>query len=147
MSVQKTQREKDEARLAGAVARLNEAQEDRDRVLRETPRTISRRRAGEITGLTDSRVMQILNAPWTHRVRFVGYLSTEAEKALSNAGMEIRVSRGGGAAATGAELPRPNKHSIYLKAEGVEDAQVRIEQALEGHGEFFNFRAEPVSPS
>ncbi len=147
MSVQKTQREKDEARLAGAVARLNEAQEDRDRVLRETPRTISRRRAGEITGLTDSRVMQILNAPWTHRVRFVGYLSIEAEKALSNAGMEIRVSRGGGVAGPSAELPRPNKHSIYLKAEDAEDAQARIEQALEGHGEFFNFRAEPVSPS
>lgn len=147
MSVQKTQREKDEARLADAVAHLHEAQEDRDRILRETARTISRRRAGDIANLTRSRVQQIINAPWTHRVRFAGYLSDEAAGALSAAGMEIRFSRGGGVAAPGAELPRPNKHSIYLKAENSEEAQARVERALRGHGEFFNFRVEPVSPS
>jgi hypothetical protein len=147
MTVRKSQREIDEERLAAAVARLDEAQEDLDRILRETPRTISRRRAGEITGLTDSRIMQILNAPWTHRVRFVGYLSAEAEKALGNAGMEIRVSRGGGAIGPGGELPRPNKHSIYLKAGSPEEAQEKVERALRGHGEFFDYKTEFVSPS
>jgi hypothetical protein len=147
MSTQKTQREKDEARLEEAAARLDEAQENRDRILRETARTISRRRAGEITNLTRSRVQQILNAPWTHRVRFVGYLSDEAIEALNAAQMELRVSRGGGVAAPGAELPRPNKHSIYLKAESSMEAQARVEQVLKGHGEFFDFRVEPVSPS
>jgi hypothetical protein len=91
--------------------------------------------------------LQILNALWTHRVRFVGYLSVEAEKALSDAEMEIRVSRGGGAVGPGGELPRPNKHSIYLKAESSEEAQAQVERALQGHGEFFNFRTELVSPS
>lgn len=147
MSARKSQREKDEARLAKAVARLAEAHDDRNRILRETARTISRRRAGEIAELTRSRVQQIINAPWTHRVRFVGYLSDEVAEALKNAGMELRFSRGGGVVAPGGELPRPNKHSIYLVAEGSEDAQAQVEQALKGHGEFFNFRTEPVSPS
>lgn len=147
MSARKSQRKKDEDRLAGAVTRLAEAQEDRDQTLRATARTISRRRAGEITDLTRSRVQQIINAPWTHRVRFIGYLSDEAEEALSLAEMEIRVSHGGGGVAPGGDLPRPNKHSIYLVAEDSEEAQVRVEQALQGHGEFFSFRTEPVSPS
>lgn len=147
MSVQKTQREKDEDRLAAAVARLAEAQEDRDQILRATARTISRRRAGELSDLTRSRVQQIINAPWTHRVRFVGYLSARAEEALNLAEMEIRVSHGGGVAAPGGELPRPNKHSIYLVAEDSQEAQVQVERALQGHGEFFGFRVEPVSPS
>jgi hypothetical protein len=147
MSARESQREKDEGRLVKAVTRLAEAQEDRDLVLRATARTISRRRAGEITDLTRSRVQQIINAPWTHRVRFIGYLSDGAEEALSLAEMEIRVSRGGGSVALGGELPRPNKHSIYLVAEGSEEALARVERALSGHGEFFNFRVEPVSPS
>ena len=145
MSMQETQRDEDEERLAEATARLAEAQADRDRILRETARTISRRRAGEITELTPSRVQQILNAPWTHRVRFVGYLNEKAEKALNSAGMELRVSRGGGSVAPGGELPLPNKHSIYLKAKDAEEAEIRVEQALQSHGEFFNFKAEPVS--
>lgn len=145
MSVQKSQREADEARLTEAAARLAEARADRDRILRETSGTISRRRAGELAELTASRVQQIINAPWTHRVRFAGYLSEEAETALNEAGMELRVSRGGGSVAPGGELTRPNKHSIYLRAQDAEEAEIRVEQALEGHGEFFSLRAEPVS--
>jgi multidrug efflux pump subunit AcrA (membrane-fusion protein) len=147
MSARKSQRETDEARLAEAAAHLARAQEDRDQALRETARTISRRRAGDLAGLTRSRVQQILNAPWTHRVRFVGYLDNDAEKALNGAGMEIRVSRGGGSVALGGELPPPNKHSIYLKANDPEEAKVRVERVLKGYGQFFSFRAEPVSPS
>jgi hypothetical protein len=147
MSTEKTQRKKEEARLAKAAERLKDAQSDRDQILRDTARAISRHRAGEITGLTRSRVQQISNAPWSHRVRFVGYLSKEAEKALGDAGLELRISRGGGVVAPGGELPRPNKHAIYLEAENLEEARARVEETLQGFGEFFNFKAEPVFPS
>lgn len=148
MSVRKTQRERDEARLADAVARLTDALDDRDRILRETASTMSRRRAGEIASLTRSRVQQIINAPWTHRVRFVGYLDDEAAEALKRAGVELRFSRGAGSVGSrDGELPRPNKHSVYLNADSVGEARMLVEQVLGDRGQFFDFKVEPVSPS
>lgn len=99
-----------------------------------------------MVGLSRGRVTQIINAPWTHRVRFVGYLDADAEKSLDAAGMEIRASHGGGIVAPGGELPQPNKHSVYLTAEDGEEARERIEAALRGHGPFYSFAVETVSP-
>jgi hypothetical protein len=136
-----------EAWLKKAAESLAAAQEERDRAIRETASIINRRRAGELTGLTSSGVQQIINAPWTHRVQFVGVLGDKANKALRQAGIELRTSRGGGATAPDVELPPPTKHSVYLKAESSEEALERVKRALESAGSFAAYKVNPVSPS
>ena len=135
------------SRLESAVRKLHEALEERDAAIRDSVSLLSRRRAGEIAGLTPSRVQQIIDQPWTHRVRFVGVLDQRAERALTDAGMQIRTSHGGGAVGHGGELPTPIKHTIYLTADSSDQARKRLEAALKGNGSFASFKAEPVSPS
>lgn len=139
------QQERDAAaRLQRAARRLDEARSNRDRLLRETAKQISRRRAGDIVGLTRGRVQQIINAPWTHRVTFVGELDEEAQEALSAAGYDLRVSTGGGIVAPGAELPRPSKHSVYVAASSSREAKAMVRSTLRGKGSLHNFIAEAV---
>jgi hypothetical protein len=134
-----------EAWLKRTAESLDAAQEERDRAIRETASIVNRRKAGELTGLTSSGVQQIINAPWTHRVQFVGVVGDKANKALRKAGIELRTSRGGGAPA--AELPPPTKHSVYLKAESSKEALERVERTLESAGSFAAYKVNPVSPS
>jgi hypothetical protein len=141
-----------EAWLKQAAEGFRAAHEERDRAIRETESLVTRRRAGDLTGLTSSAVQQIVNAPWTHRVRFVGALDDEANEALREAGIELRTSRGGGVVAPGADPPPPDNHTVYLKADDSEEALRRVQGALEGSKsfspfKFAAFKVEPVSPS
>lgn len=136
-----------EAWLKRTAESLDAAQEERDRAIRETASIVNRRKAGELTGLTSSGVQQIINAPWTHRVQFVGILGDKANKALHKAGIELRTSRGGGTVAPGTELPPPTKHSVYLRAESSKEALEHVERTLESAGSFAAYKVNPVSPS
>jgi hypothetical protein len=146
MSAKSRQVQEAEALLEDAAGMLQKALEDRDSALRETASIVNRRRASELVGLSRGRVQQIINAPWSHRVTFVGVLDKGAEEALSAAGMDIRVSRGGGSIRMGGELPPMLKHSLYVKARSAEEALSRVERTLRGRGSFANFKVEVVSP-
>jgi hypothetical protein len=141
-----------EAWLKRAAEDFRAAQEGRDRAIRETKSLVTRRRAGDLTGLTPSAVQQIVNADWTHRVRFVGVVDDKTDQALRNAGIELRTSRGGGVLPPDTEPQPPAKHTVYLTAEDSDEALERVQHALEGSKsfapfKFAAFKVEPVSPS
>lgn len=147
MSAENQQAREAEARLKATAKQLDEALQNRDRALRETASIVNRRRASEIVGLSPGRVQQIINAPWTHRVRFVGIVDQDAARALSDAGIEIRTSHGGGSTAPGGDLRPLIKHTVYLTAQSSEQALAIVKRALENRGSFANFKVEAVSPN
>jgi hypothetical protein len=109
---------------------------------------LSRVDAAKAAGISSGRVQQIVSAPWSHRVKFVGVLDDRAKAALKAAGVKLRTGRSGvGGANPGSPMPPITKHSVYLDAQNDSEAVATIRKALEGRGSFAAFEAEPVSPS
>ena len=138
--------------LAHAVEELERAEDEsaavrsrRDLALQNLDQVIPRREMARLTGLSPARIQQIIDEPWTHRVGFSGVLEPSAEKALKEAGVVLRGSRGVGATAPGDELPPMLKHGVYLRAKSNEDALRRVKRALKGKGSFAAFEAQRVS--
>ncbi len=135
-------------RIKRAESGLSKAERARDVLLRDSDGVLSRLDAAKAAGISAGRVQQIVSAPWSHRVKFVGILDERAKAALKAAGVKLRTGRSGaGGAKPGSPAPPITKHSVYLVAEDDSEAVATISKALEGHGSFAAFEAEPVSPS
>jgi hypothetical protein len=136
-------------KIERAEADLSKAEQARDALLRDSDGVLSRVGAAEAAGISPGRVQQIVNAPWSHRVKFFGVLDERAEAALKAAGVKLRMGSSGGVGPRpeGAAAPPITKHNVYLVAESEVDALARVRKALEARGSFAGFEAEPISPS
>jgi hypothetical protein len=135
-------------KIKRAEAGLSKAEQTRDALLRDSDGVLSRLDAAKAAGISSGRVQQIVSAPWSHRVKFVGILDERAKVALKAARVKLRTGRSGaGGAKPGSPVPPITKHSVYLVAENDSEAVATISKVLAGYGSFAAFEAEPVSPS
>jgi hypothetical protein len=133
-------------RVDQAESNLSDAEQMRNAILRDSDGVLSRAAAAKAAGISPGRVQQIISAPWTHRVRFVGILDERAAKALKGGGVKLRTSRSPVLSGPPDREPVPTtKHTVYLVAKSDREALATVQTALERTGSFAAFEAEPVS--
>jgi hypothetical protein len=116
----------------------------RDDFIREVDGILPRSTMARLADISRSRLQQIVEKPWTHRVTFHGILTPEAEKSLTAAGIRLRFSHGGGLLIDGRERPPVTAHSVYVTAESERKALDLVTTALKDRGSFAGFDVDDV---